>query len=81
MHFKGDYSQRIVLNHQDIDWVGSPLAGVERRMLDRIGNEVAKATSVVRYRRSPACRAAPSDTNPRRASKAIAAAGATPSRL
>jgi anti-sigma factor ChrR (cupin superfamily) len=27
----------------------SPLAGVERRMLDRVGGEVARATSVVRY--------------------------------
>jgi anti-sigma factor ChrR (cupin superfamily) len=25
------------------------MAGVERRMLDRIGNEVARATSIVRY--------------------------------
>ncbi|HEV2185592.1 MAG TPA: cupin domain-containing protein [Stellaceae bacterium] len=27
----------------------SPIAGVERRMLDRIGDEVARATSIVRY--------------------------------
>jgi anti-sigma factor ChrR (cupin superfamily) len=27
----------------------SPMAGVERRMLDRIGDEVARATSIVRY--------------------------------
>ena len=44
-----DYSQRVVLNHHDLAWVGSPESGVERRMLDRIGDEVAKATSVVRY--------------------------------
>jgi quercetin dioxygenase-like cupin family protein len=31
------------------DWVGSPSAGVERRMLDRIGEEVARATSLVRF--------------------------------
>lgn len=30
-------------------WVPSPVAGVERRMLDRIGEEVARATSIVRY--------------------------------
>lgn len=30
-------------------WVPSPAAGVERRMLDRIGEEVARATSIVRY--------------------------------
>jgi anti-sigma factor ChrR (cupin superfamily) len=30
-------------------WIPSPQAGVERRMLDRIGGEVARATSLVRY--------------------------------
>ena len=44
-----DFSQRVVLNHHDLDWVESPHTGIERRMLDRIGGEVAKATSIVRY--------------------------------
>lgn len=30
-------------------WVPSPQAGVERRLLDRVGAEVARATSLVRY--------------------------------
>lgn len=30
-------------------WVASPQGGVERIMLDRIGGEVARATSIVRY--------------------------------
>lgn len=30
-------------------WVPSPMAGVERRMLERDGEEVARATSLVRY--------------------------------
>jgi anti-sigma factor ChrR (cupin superfamily) len=30
-------------------WAPSPTPGVERRMLDRIGDEVARATSIVRY--------------------------------
>jgi len=30
-------------------WQLSPIEGVERRMLDRIGGEVARATSIVRY--------------------------------
>ena len=30
-------------------WVASPIAGVERRMLERDGDEVARATSLVRY--------------------------------
>ena len=49
MHLHSDYSQRIVLNHHDLEWVGSPQAGVQRRMLERVGGEVAKATSIVRY--------------------------------
>jgi hypothetical protein len=31
-----------VLNHHDLEWVESPQAGIEHRMLDRIGGEVAK---------------------------------------
>ena len=49
MQLNSDNRQRVVLNHHQIDWVGSPQSGVERRMLDRIGGEVAKATTVVRY--------------------------------
>ncbi len=50
MDLNEDYTHRVVINHHDLDWVASPQAGVERRMLDRIGGEVAKATSIVRYR-------------------------------
>jgi quercetin dioxygenase-like cupin family protein len=32
-----------------LDWVASPSKGVERRMLFRIGEEKARATSIVRY--------------------------------
>lgn len=32
-----------------LDWTPSPLAGVERRFLEREGAEVARATSIVRY--------------------------------
>lgn len=32
-----------------LDWVPSPLGGVDRRMLFRIGEEKARATSIVRY--------------------------------
>ncbi|KUO55801.1 MAG: cupin [Sphingomonadales bacterium BRH_c42] len=32
-----------------LEWRPSPMPGVERRMLDRIGGEVARATSIVRY--------------------------------
>lgn len=33
----------------DDDWVSSPAHGVERVLLDRVGDEVARATSIVRY--------------------------------
>ncbi len=44
-----DFEQRIVIRPEDYAWVDSPMPGVERMMLDRIGDEVARATSVVRY--------------------------------
>ena len=49
MEINADYSQRIVINHHDLPWTASPVSGVERRMLERQGDEVAKATSIVRY--------------------------------
>ncbi len=44
-----DLSQRSVVHAADAPWVASPSAGVERRMLFRIGAEQARATSIVRY--------------------------------
>jgi anti-sigma factor ChrR (cupin superfamily) len=44
-----DFSQRVVVPTDEMPWTPSPQAGVERRMLDRIGGEVARATSLVRY--------------------------------
>ena len=49
MNIHSDYSQRVVTSHHDLPWISSPESGVERRMLERIGDELAKATSVVRY--------------------------------
>jgi anti-sigma factor ChrR (cupin superfamily) len=49
MNLNADYSQRVVLNHHDVPWIASPQSGVERRLLERSGNEVAKTTSIVRY--------------------------------
>jgi len=37
------------MSHHDLPWTLSPELGVERRMLERFGDEVAKATSIVRY--------------------------------
>jgi anti-sigma factor ChrR (cupin superfamily) len=44
-----DFSRRAVSLATDATWTPSPQAGVERRMLDRVGGEIARATSVVRY--------------------------------
>ena len=49
MELNADFSQRVVIHSQDVPWTPSPMAGVHRRMLDRIGDEVARATSIVRY--------------------------------
>jgi len=43
------FEQRAVLRPADACWQPSPLPGVERWMFDRVGGEVARATSLVRY--------------------------------
>ena len=48
-HLNNDFTQRVVSHGADATWTPSPQAGVVRRMLDRVGGEVARATSVVRY--------------------------------
>jgi anti-sigma factor ChrR (cupin superfamily) len=49
MQLNADFSQRVLIRPADSPWLASPMPGVERRMLDRIGDEVARATSIVRY--------------------------------
>lgn len=49
MQLHADFTQRAVVHAGRADWVPSPVPGVDRRMLDRIGEEVARATSIVRY--------------------------------
>jgi hypothetical protein len=49
VELNSDFSQRVVVHAAHLDWTPSPIAGVDRRMLDRIGGEVARATSIVRY--------------------------------
>jgi anti-sigma factor ChrR (cupin superfamily) len=49
MELNADFSKRAVVHPALVSWVPSPIAGIERRMLDRIGEEVARATSIVRY--------------------------------
>lgn len=49
MNLNDDFAQRVLIHADEMPWVPSPTVGVERRMLDRIGGEVARATSIVRY--------------------------------
>jgi ChrR-like protein with cupin domain len=49
MELNADFSMRVAVHAARLSWTPSPMPGVERRMLDRIGDEVARATSIVRY--------------------------------
>lgn len=49
MELNADFSQHAVVHAAQLAWMPSPIAEVDRRMLDRIGEEVARATSIVRY--------------------------------
>jgi hypothetical protein len=49
MELNADFTKRAAVHAARLPWMPSPIAGVERRMLDRIGDEVARATSLVRY--------------------------------
>ncbi|MBK3798776.1 cupin [Azospirillum brasilense] len=54
MRLNDDLSRPVTVQAGTHDWVPSPVAGVERRMLYREGGEVARATSIVRYARGSA---------------------------
>jgi anti-sigma factor ChrR (cupin superfamily) len=54
MKINADFNQRIVITKQEYQWVNSPIIGVERMMLDRIGAEIGHATSLVRYAQNSA---------------------------
>lgn len=49
MELNADFTERAVVHAAKVDWLSSPMAGVDRRMLDRIGAEKARATTIVRY--------------------------------
>lgn len=49
MKINEDLTKPVLLQAGAPDWVPSPAAGVDRRMLYREGAEVARATSIVRY--------------------------------
>ena len=49
MELNADFTKRVIVKAETNEWVASPMAGVERKMLDRIGDEVARATTIVRF--------------------------------
>lgn len=49
MRINAEFDRAVAIDTETMDWVASPMPGVDRRMLDRIGEEVARATSIVRY--------------------------------
>ena len=49
MELNADFKTRVVVHSEQLEWIASPMPGVDRRMLDRIGGEVARATTIVRY--------------------------------
>lgn len=49
MRINAEFDRSVVMLPEDMEWIASPLPGVERKMLDRVGGEVARATSLVRY--------------------------------
>jgi len=49
MRINADFARPALVIPRDDDWICSPESGVDRLMLDRIGAEVARATSIVRY--------------------------------
>ncbi|WP_299985658.1 cupin domain-containing protein [uncultured Ruegeria sp.] len=49
MRVNADFTRRVAVHFDQTEWVASPAAGVERKMLDRIGEEVARATTIVRF--------------------------------
>ncbi len=49
MNLNANFNERVAMHAAKLDWSPSPMKDVDRRMLDRMGDEVARATSIVRY--------------------------------
>ncbi len=49
MKLNADFDERASVHAARIPWLPSPAPGVERRMLDRLGDEIARATTIVRF--------------------------------
>ena len=49
MKLHADFSKRAQWDTNAMEWIASPAGGVERKMLDRIGEGKARVTSIGRY--------------------------------
>lgn len=49
MRVRADFSRKEIVRLAEAEWVPSPQSGVTRLMLDRMGGEIARATSLVRF--------------------------------
>lgn len=49
MKIRANFDRFASMLAADYEWIASPAAGVDRVMLDRVGGERARATSIVRY--------------------------------
>lgn len=49
MDVNGDFSKRVVLHSDSIEWEDSPMAGVTRKRLDRVDNKADRVTTIVKY--------------------------------
>ena len=49
MKINADFTKRVVVHSAQAEWLESPMKGVFRRPLDRIGTEIARATTIVKY--------------------------------
>lgn len=48
-NLNADFNQRVVIKPEDHKWVDSPMPNVTRMMLDRVGAESARATTIVKF--------------------------------
>ncbi len=49
IELNANFDERASAHGSKLEWKASPMKGVDRRMLERIGDEVARATTIVRY--------------------------------
>lgn len=49
MKLHSDFKIKVTVNTESVPWGASPVKDVDRKMLERDGDEVARATSLVRY--------------------------------